>query len=245
MGFGYVFIGYLISFLLYMPIDALGFVGLASLAGYLIMAAGLWTLSLYHNAFGIAKWLTVPMMVASLFSIGKSACTLFAWDLAFFQNGTVQMIYEWGSFVLIIAFQLFLLYGIRMISSDLELKQISVKAIRNSVFVAAYALLYVLTGLLPKAVAVAYLSLPLTLVQLVYTLFNLVLLINCAKDICPAGEEDQPPRRSRFALINRIGDAYERNQQKAIDRTVAEAQERARRRTEARNKKKIKHKKKK
>jgi hypothetical protein len=82
-------------------------------------------------------------------------------------------------------------------------------------------------------------------VQIVYTVLNLLLLINCAKDICPAGEEEQPIKRSRFQIINRIGDAYERNQQRAVERTMQEAEEKMRRRQEARNKKKIHHKKKK
>ena len=78
----------------------------------------------------------------------------------------------------------------------------------------------------------------------VYMVLNLLLLANCAKDICPAGEEDQPFKRSRFALVNKIGDAYERNQQRAVERTMRETEERLRRRQESRNQKKIYHNKK-
>lgn len=245
MGFGYVFIGYLISFLLYMPIDALGFVGLAALVGYLVMLAGLWMLSLYQRSFSLAKWTAIPLICTAVFSVVGSTCKLLAGEVAFFSNGAVVACHKWITFIFIIAFQLFVLYGIRMIATELELKQITVKAARNSIFVAIYAALYIVAQLLPQESANLYLSVPLTIVQIVYTVLNLALFINCAKDICPAGEEDQPVKRSRFAIINRIGDAYERNRQSAIDRTVAEAQERARERREARNKKKIHHKKKK
>ena len=50
MGFGYLLLGYLISFLIYLTVQALGVGSLALLAGYLLMLYGLATLCKYHNA---------------------------------------------------------------------------------------------------------------------------------------------------------------------------------------------------
>ena len=247
MGFGYVFIGYLTSFILYLTVDALNFGGLALLVGYTAMLFGLWQLNHYQKAFAWAKWLLIPLLITAAYDLLLSLSEMFLWNLGALSATMVGNVMEWSTFFLIILFQLALLYGIRTIAESVELKQISIKAIRNAAFVGLYAVLYVIARCLPQSQEQiqAYFSVPLVLVQIVYTVLNLLLLINCAKDICPAGEEEQPIKRSRFQIINRIGDAYERNQQRAVERTMQEAEEKMRRRQEARNKKKIHHKKKK
>ena len=245
MGFGYVFIGYLMSFILEMTVRGLGIYGAAELLGYGAMFVGLVTLSLYEGDFKGAKWSLIPLMLTAIFRVGSSLANLFAWDLGVLGGETVTAVVDWCTFFLLMFFQIALLYGIRMLSEKVGLKQITIKAVRNAVFVGLYAVLYVIAKCMSEGAAIRYLALSMQILQLVYVVFNLLLLVNCAKDICPAGEEDQPFKRSRFAIINKIGDTYERNQQRAVERTMQEAEEKLRRRQEARNKKKIQHKKRK
>ena len=246
MGFGYVFLGYLTSFVLALTVKALGFGGLAILVGYLLMFYGLLQLNLYQRAFVWAKWLLIPLMLTAVVDLLTDLAELFVWELSFL-TPVILTVVEWSTFVLLMLFHFALLYGLRVIGNDVGLKSIAMKAVRNNLFVALYGVLYVVAKLLPdlSQQVQAYFSVPLTLIQVVYLACNLLLLINCTKDICPAGEEDLPPKRSRFEVINRIGDAYEKNQQKAINRTLEEAEERMRRRQAGRNKKKIQHSKKK
>ncbi|MBQ8441445.1 MAG: hypothetical protein IJX19_12345 [Clostridia bacterium] len=245
MGFGYVFIGYLMAFLLENTVKGLGVSGAAALLGYGAMFVGLFTLSLYQSDFKGAKWSLLPLMLTAVYNLLCSVADLFAWELGALGGDTAKAIVKWTTFFLLMIFQFALLYGIRMISESVGLKQISIKAIRNAAFVGLYALLYVIAAMMPEGEAIRYLALSMSILQLAYVVFNLLLLLNCAKDICPAGEEDQPIKRSRFAIINKIGDAYERNQQRAVESTMREAEEKLRKRQEARNKKKIYHKKKK
>ena len=245
MGFGYVFIGYLMAFLLENTVKGLGISGAAALLGYGAMFVGLFTLSLYQSDFKGAKWSLVPLMLTAIYDLLCSVADMFAWELGVLGGDLAKEIVKWTTFFLIMFFQVALLYGIRMIAESVELKQISIKAIRNAAFVGLYVLLFVIAEMMPKGDAIRYLALSMNILQLVYVVFNLLLLANCAKDICPAGEEDQPIKRSRFAIINKIGDAYERNQQRAVERTMQEAEEKLRKRQESRNKKKIHHKKKK
>jgi len=44
----------------------------------------------------------------------------------------------------------------------------------------------------------------------VFIISDLILLLQCAKNICAEGDEEVAPRPSRFGWINRIGDAYNR-----------------------------------
>ena len=241
MGFGYVFIGYLTAFLLENTVKGLGVSGAASLIGYMAMFMGLLTLSLYHGDFKGAKWSLIPLMITSAYNLLISLSELLAFEVGGLGSETVKTCFQWGEFLLIMFFQIALLYGIRMISESVGLKLITIKATRNSLFVGLYAVAYVASQMMAEGDAVQYLALSMTVLQLVYMVLNLLLLANCAKDICPAGEEDQPIKRSRFALINKIGDAYERNQQRAVENTMREAEEKLRKRQEARNKKKIQH----
>ena len=225
MGFGYLLIGYLITFVLYVTVNSLGFGGLALLLGYGVMFYALNTLTLYQRAFAYAKWVQLPLAVTALYAISESAAEYLFVKLPFV-NPTVSTVLSWGTFLLQIFFNIALLYGIRVLAREVGLMHIAVKAVRNSVFVGLYAVLMLIAKLpFLSEEQLAYLSLPVTLLLMVWVVLNLLLLVSCAKNICPAGDEEQPPKRSRFAWINRIGDTYEKNRQKAIDSTTREAEE--------------------
>ena len=69
MGFGYLFIGYLLAFVLQMTLSALGWGAVALLVGYGVMLGGLWILTHYQQAFVWAKWALVPMLVTAIYSL--------------------------------------------------------------------------------------------------------------------------------------------------------------------------------
>jgi len=244
MGFGYLLIGYLITFILYMTFNGLGFGGLALLLGYALMFMGLSELNRYHRAFVWAKWILLPAFPIALYDLAQSLAAQFLWDSPIFSEAVATVV-DWINFFILITFNLAMLSGIRMISQSVGIGHMATAAMRNSCFVGFYALLYIV-GNIPLAAldsVRAYLGLAVTLCNLVWIALNLILLLACNKNICRAGEEDVPPKRSRFAWVNRIGDAYERNRQKAIDNTTREAEEVLRRRRERREAKKHKKKK--
>ena len=246
MGFGYLFIGYLVTFILHVTVQELGLGPLGLLVGYGAMMAGLSKLNPFQRAFSIARWTLVPLICVSLFHLAVAFADVFLWDLPF--RAVITLAVEWSNFALLIFFNFALLYGIRMIARDVELPRIATAAVRNSIFVGAYAVLYLL-GQLPAWEP--YLVIPVVMIQLVWVFCNLFLILTCAKDICPEGEEEIQPKRYRWEFLNKVGDAYERNRQRSIDRTTREAEEALRRRNEQRAKnnatgaKKHKHKKKK
>ena len=237
MGFGYLLIGYLITFVLYVTVNALGFGGVALLVGYGIMFYALDILTRYQREFVYAKWVQLPLAVTALYALTQSISELLLIRLPAVMQ-TVGVAVEWITFLLMIFFNVALLYGIRVLAREVGLLHMAVKAVRNSFFVGLYAVLMLVAKLpiLPNTVK-AYLTLPIVMLNVVWVILNLLLLLNCAKNICPAGDEDQPPKRSRFEWINRIGDTYEKNRQKAIDSTTREAEEVLRRRQEKRNQK--------
>jgi hypothetical protein len=241
MGFGYLLIGYLVTFVIYLTLQALGLGGLGLLVGYGIMLLGLCQLHRFQNAFAYAKWSLIPLLVLALYESVVSLTELFLLELPF-PTQTVDAVAEWATFLLIIFFNMTLLYGIRALAIEVELPRINTMAVRNSLVVGAYGVLYVV-GQIPGTEQ--YLVVPLVILQIVWVALNLFLFLTCAKDICPEGEEEILPKRYRWELLNKIGDAYERNRQRSIEQTTREAEEALRRRQEKRNQKKITHHKKK
>ncbi len=243
MGFGYLLIGYLITFVIKVTVSSLGFGGLALLVGYGVMLYGLSQLRLYHRAFVWSEWILLPLMLTAVYDQLKSLCDLFLWELPLI-NAVTNSIFEWVTFALVIVFHFALLYAIRMIAGDVGLLHIATKAIRNMILMGLYAVLMVVYYLSGGEVT-KYLLLSVNLFKVVWVICNLLLLLSCNKNICRAGDEDQPAKRSRFEWINRVGDTYEKNRQKAIDNTRREAEEVLRRRQEARRSKNSQRKKKK
>lgn len=242
MGFGYLFLGYLVSFVISLTLKQLDVGGLAYLLGFALMLRGLLELERYQRAFSSAKWLCYPILAVSAYSLFASFNTMFLWGLPIFE-ASVTVWVDAANDILLMLFQVAMLFGIRMLARDVELLHIATKAIRNSLFVVLYALLY-LVAHLPRAWVssfVAYVVYAQGIVLLVLVACNLFLLLSCNKNICAAGDEDQPPRQSRFRLINRMNDAYDQNRQRNIDNAKRDAEEFVRRRREKkeqRNKKK-------
>ncbi len=244
MGFGYLFLGYLFTFVLYMTLNAIQLGAVAHLIGYGLMLYALRELNRYQTAFAWAKWLQIPLLVTAFYSLVASLSERFAWGLPFV-NAVTNTVYEWGSFLLIMLFHLALLYAIRMLAGEVGLVHIATKAIRNMILILLYAVVWIFARLPISWVQAneRYFALSLLLMSLVWTVCNLLLFLSCAKNICPAGDEDQPARPSRFAWINRLQEAYGRTRQKSIENTTEQVEAYLRHRKEKKERKKQKRKK--
>ena len=239
MGFGYLLLGYLMAFLLYLTVQALGVGSLALLAGYLLMLYGLMKLCKYHSAFNAAKWLLIPMLLGALYLFIADLSRLLLLGIPFVK-GSVRAVADWIIFIIGIVYQCALVYGIRMIGDSVGIKKISFAAVRNSVFVAIYALLYISQNLTMQASVKWYVVIFTNVFNLIWILCNLVLLLSCTKNICREGDEEITHRPSRFGWVNRMGEAYDRAHQKLNDQARADGEAFIRRRQEKKKHKKRK-----
>ncbi len=234
MGFGYLLLGYLTTFLLKMLASALGVGSLALLIGYFLMWTGLRMLRLFCRAFEWAEWALYPMMVTALFGLFADLSDLFLWNLSFL--GGISAVMAWVEFVLIMVYHAALLSAIREIGEQVELKKISAAAIRNSIIVLLYAVVYMLyfiPGLFPDA-ARGYLTLSMTLLNVAWIFCNLWLILNCTKDIVAEGQEEPEPKRYKWEFLNRMGDQFEQNIKKAADSNREAIEENLRKKQEHR-----------
>lgn len=233
MGFGYLLIGYLVTFVLKLTASALHIGFLALLVGYGSMLLGLLRLRKYCRSFSWAAYSLCPLLVLAVYHMLEELSTAFLWSLPFL-GGTVERVVLWGEFLGLMFFHAALLSAIRELGMQVELKGISSAAVRNSVLVLLYGAVYLIYNLpLPALDGIrVYFGLSLTLLNLAWVVCNLLLLLSCAKSICPEGQEEPREHRYRWEVLNRIGDAFAGNLKKASERSRADAEEYLKKRQE-------------
>ncbi len=210
MGFGLLFIGYFLEFLLRM--SKIGV--FTHVIGYMVMFMGLSRLRLYCRTFSYALYTTIPLMVVAVY---RTFSELPQWfDVSFpFVTNTVTTIVGVLDTVLLVLFHVFLAVALMTICRRTGVTKNAVRAMQNMVIVSLY-------GVLNLSLTIAKVqSAPLygvaLLMQLIWVFANLLLLGSCYMRICPAGQEnmERPIRPSRFALVNHIREKYQDSEEKA------------------------------
>ncbi len=236
MGFGLLTVGYLLVSVLHLTAQAIGLGGFASLAGYALIFYALSKLVSYQRTFLYAKWLSVAALIPALYDCVCNVADLLLLELPIMAEPWVS-IFKWSDFLLDIVFLFAVLYAIRMLGVEVGLKSTAVAALRDTLVVGLYAALYIVWNFpLPEA-ARPYLTMSVQVFEFLVMLLMLLLFIQCAKNICPEGDEEVAPKRSRFEWVNRIGDAYDRTQTRLREQSKADGAEFMRRRHEKKREK--------
>ena len=144
-----------------------------------------------------------------------------------FVNESVITVIRHTEVLLACACNIVMLWSIRSIAIDTEEKKISFGAVRNSVFVMIYAVAY-LVSLLPFEF-MKYLSLPLIIVQLVWIIFNLVLIFSCYAKICDESDVNMERKPSRFVFVNEMRAQSDARQKEKEEKWAERAEQRKKR----------------
>lgn len=222
MGFGYLLLGYLVTYVIYITASSVGIGSLALLAGSALMFWALCSLRRFNTAFDAAKWLTLPIFVLGLCLLWQDiAKAWLSWE------GTVADllldVVTWASFATTLLFHFALLYAIRVLAMEVELKKLSSHAMYNTLAVGIWGALFLLCNMPTIGESVLpYLSMSMGLFNLVYLVSTAVLLLRCAKNICAEGDEEVAPKPSRFAWVNRISDSYNQTMDKLKENSRAD-----------------------
>ena len=241
MGFGYLLLGYLTAFLLKLTANGIGIGAAALVLGYALMAVGLFKLRLFHRSFTFALWSLLPLSLLAVYEFAKMLCDLLLWEPVWI-NGTVTNVISWLTLFFILLFHATLLAAIRGIAMDVGLPKLAAAAVRNLLFFGLYTVFYVLIRIPAAGLdhARPYLILCATIVNVTCLFLNLLLLLSCMKNICPAGEDEPPKHRYKWNFLNRLGDKYAEMQKRAADTQRREMEERLLRRQEKKERKKRK-----
>lgn len=236
MGWGHLFFGYFLTFLLGLhPTFAI----FSTVPGCLFMLFGLKRLSLYCRSFHYALW-CAPLMAAvsiggivgGLLTAPPETATAAEWLRAissYAGRGAVA----WLDFAAVLLFHAALALAIKEIATRVGVPKNAVRAVRNFIIVGLWAVCFVLTSALPADTG-KLLTGPAMLMMLIWAFCNCILLYSCYMRIAPAEQAEEQRKPSRFAWVNRMRDAYEEKTQKAIDADRAYHAKNARERMEKR-----------
>lgn len=194
MGFGIMFFGYFITYI--MALNQYG--AFFRFAGYLTMAYGAKKLSEYQASFMWSGYVSVLLTLMSVLRI-VSDYTLII-PMAFLD----AFVYVEAALVLI--YHILLLLAIRQIAKETEVDKIEGRAVTNIFFISLYFLLSVI-GMLPTSFSESYeqnMALPITLLYLAWIILDLVLLLSCYSNICDEGDLDMQRKPSKFEFVNRV-----------------------------------------
>ncbi|MBO4265497.1 MAG: hypothetical protein J5922_05410 [Clostridia bacterium] len=195
MGFGLLFVGYL--FLFNFPLhNFFGIDSIPDLIGYVVMCVGIFKLSNYIDKFKAAKPIIFPMIV---FASARSAISVLSY-LDFDVPAALCDVLWTVEAVLIILLHYVILEGIFDIAKETELKKISIRAKRNEICLAIYALSLAVIKLFATA-AVFW-----SWVKTVTLLFGIWLILLCAMLIfssymwiCLPKDLDMKPREFKIS----------------------------------------------
>lgn len=230
------------AFLLEITASAVGLGSIALLVGYGLMAAGIWKLRAYERLFRFALLPLGFLLIADGYHLAQMICNWAAWSPSWI-NGTAEQIVGWIEFGLILALHSLLLPAVLRLAMSVELPKTAVSASRNLILVWIWGVLYLVVNLAPLSEeAGKVFAVVLTVFNLLFILLDLLLFLSCMKNIAPEGEDEQPPHRYRWDLLNRIGDRFAREQERAVDKKREETEAYLRRRKEKREQKKNKKK---
>ena len=242
MGFGYLLLGYVVTFIISLTAGAMGVGSLALFIGGAFLFAGLRGLCRFSTAFLPAAWLTFGVFAWGLCRLWQDASGWFAWQNPI--EGVMTSVITWGSFAVTLLFHFAMLYAVRMLAMELELKKISSHAVYNTIGVGIWGALSLLCNMPSVGEAVLpYLSFSVGLFNLTYLISDIVLLVRCAKNICAEGDEEVAPKPSRFAFINRMSESYSQTMEKLRSNSRADGEAIRRRHLEKKQQKNNKKKK--
>ncbi len=241
MGFGLLLIGYIFAYVLTVGLGSYLFIGM--LIGGFIMFLGLCELRKYCPSFLYAIVANVLLILCSFY---ESLCWAETIIGISFGLESLSAFFNWAEVLINIAFNFAILYSVADLSIIVDYPETRQKAYRNMIFVGVFNIMQLLL-LIPNSIfknEEGFFMVLLMILQIIYTCFNAFLLFKCYAMICPEGEEDMKRKPSRFAFINKIREKQDERDDKAIQNAKAYLENRIKKKTEAKEQKKKKNKKK-
>ncbi len=240
MGFGTLILGY---FLMYaFSISEVYF--FADIIGAAIVIFAFSKLAQYNRYFACAMWLCLAYL---------ALCAYGAMSLMFELYGAssaVAYLLLFSKSIISCAMHTVMFLGIRGISLGADSVKLAGRAKRNMVITAIYYTLYIVLSAVSLAVEsyiLSYVSAVLQIFYLVCIVLNLILIYSSFGTLCPADEDENEVKRSRFGFINKMNDKMDDFEKKSNEyrrESMKLAMEEAEKNAAAKSKKK-KHKKKK
>ncbi len=240
MGFGILLLGYFLMFAF--SISEVYF--FADIVGAFIVIFAFSKIAQYNRYFVGAMWLCLAYL--ALCAQGAVSLMFELYDA----SSTVAYVVLFAKSIVSCAMHTLMFLGIRGISLGAGAAKLAWRSKRNLVITAAYYILYIALSVISLTVEnyiLSYISAVMQIFYLVCVVLNLILIYSSFGTLCPADEDENEVKRSRFGFINKMNDKMDDFEKKSNEyrrESMRLAMEEAERNAAAKSKKK-KHKKKK
>lgn len=227
MGFGLLFVGYIIT-------ANIIFKKYTDIIAYAVMFAAVSKLSPYGKYFRMSKTLLYGMLALGAAWFAFAIVSLFG----VFDEAVVDIVEFYFEFISIAYYAFYnyaLFMAIERISEETEIPVLVTRAKRQRNLTLAFHVIYLIssaTPFFPLFVPI------LVVVWIVLTCFNASVIYSCYMWITLEGDDGMERRRSRFAFVNRIADALDRFEDSIARRRGEEENERLRAKIEQKKKRK-------
>ncbi|MBQ5800748.1 MAG: hypothetical protein IIW20_02585 [Clostridia bacterium] len=233
MGFGTLFVGYLIGM-------NFAYQGFTDIISYCFIFYALLLLFRHNSYFKKSFYAIIPLCVSGLL--------YFVFELINFlgirhglDTTLINSYYSILSAILKLVYTAFLLKGIEVLSNELDIQTIRVKAFRNRLFTYLYYALLVFVELSHDgrlASFARYAFLPVMLFGFVVLILNAALFYSSYMWICLEGDEDMERKESSIGFIRNMQKKTDSFEEKLVEKKKEEKMRKADKKSSKKGKKK-------
>ena len=200
MGFGTLFVGYLIG------LNTVAYPGFTKILSYLVMLLGVTKLARFNRHLKAAYYVLIPTAIVGLCYLFIEAGALFSL-FSEGAKGDLICLVSLAAALFELCFLWRLMKGLQELAVETEVKILEIAAFRNRLFTVAYYLLYIpaLFEYPAKAARfMTYYSFAVILVGLAVMLLNAKLFYNFYMWICLPEDLAMERKPTRFSLVEKI-----------------------------------------
>ena len=229
MGFGLLFIGYFVTYVM-------SYVFIPKLLGCILMLLGILKLSAYDLKFKKCVPVLGAMSITSAFMLVNSALQYFN-ITALVINDVLLNSVSVADELLGLGFHAFLLLAINNIARDTGLEKLCFKAMRNLLLVFVAEIAWFAVSIFSDTSANQVIFWIAIGLRIIWIVLDLILLVSCYRLICDESDVDMPDKEVNIPVIKQMEEIMRRRDKNAFDSGRNWSEKRKAKREEKKNKK--------
>lgn len=214
MGFGILFIGYLLTYLLSLA----GQYGCyPAIVGCFVMFYALTKLVEYEPKFRYAFFAVIPITLCVAYTVSAEIATMLGASLPGFLGAKETAIaLGYANAVSDLVFHVFLLSAIAKIAEDTGVLKVKKAAYRNLEIYCVFFVFQIASDVIKSESAAAmYVFAAAMLLWLVWLVLDSVVIFSCYMNICDDTDSDMEMKPSPFKFVNRIRAEFDAREERA------------------------------
>lgn len=209
MGFGLLFVGYFVTYVM-------SYVFIPKLLGCIIMLAGIIKLSEYELKFKRCIPVLGAMSVSSAYMLLKNIFEYLRIESQLFNDGILNVVSTVDE-GLTVLFHIFLLIAITSIAKSTGIDKLCFKSMRNLLIVGVAEVTYFAVLIFQDINIKQVLFWIALCLRLIWIVLDLLLLASCYRMICDEGDADMPDKEINIPIIKEMENIMRRRDKNAFD----------------------------